>query len=240
MENGEWRTENGQTEGSANACQTRRQSQHMPGQLHHEELYRGAETLARLRDLRVVICGAGALGSHLADNLARQGFATLRVIDKDRIEEHNVGTQLYGASEIGLWKVDALRNRLFRAAGIEIEAIRKELALQNAASLLADSHVIVDCFDNSASRALVQETSRRLGTACLHVGLSADYCEVIWDEHYRVPRDVAGDACDYPLARNLVLLAAAIASEVLMAWCLEGRKPQWTATLKDFAVRAAE
>src|SRR5690242_13627459 len=94
--------------------------------LLHEELYRGEGQLAKLRDLRLAICGAGALGSNLADNLARQGFARLRVIDHDRVEAHNVGTQLYGESEVGLWKVDALRNRLFRATGVEIESVRKE------------------------------------------------------------------------------------------------------------------
>src|SRR3712207_6308846 len=98
----------------------------MAGKLLHEELYRGAEKVARLREVTLVICGAGALGSNLADNLARQGFASLRVIDHDRVEEHNVGTQLYGESEVGVWKVEALRNRLFRAAGVEIEPARSE------------------------------------------------------------------------------------------------------------------
>ena len=40
----------------------------------HEEIYRGAESVAKLAKPLVTICGAGALGSHLADNLARQGF----------------------------------------------------------------------------------------------------------------------------------------------------------------------
>src|SRR5688500_1483168 len=103
----------------------------MAGKYLHEELYRGGvERLARLREVTLVICGAGALGSNLADNLARQGFASLRVIDHDRVEEHNVGTQLYGESEVGVWKVEALRNRLFRGAGVEIDAARKELTAQ--------------------------------------------------------------------------------------------------------------
>jgi tRNA A37 threonylcarbamoyladenosine dehydratase len=49
----------------------------------------------------VVIRAAGALGSQLADNLARQGFQQLRVIDRDCVEEHNVSTQLYGESDVG-------------------------------------------------------------------------------------------------------------------------------------------
>jgi molybdopterin/thiamine biosynthesis adenylyltransferase len=213
----------------------------MAGKHLHEELYRGgAERLARLRDLRVVLCGAGALGSNLADNLARQGFAALCAIDRDRVEEHNVGTQLYGESEVGVWKVEALRNRLFRATGVELDAARKELTARNAAGLLTGAGLVVDTFDNSASRRLVQETTRAVGVPCLHAGLFEDYAEVVWDDRYRVPRDVAGDVCNYPLARNLVLLAVAVASETVVRFALDGERRNWSVTLGDFAVRALE
>ena len=128
-----------------------------------------------------------ALGSHLADNLARQGFRQLRVIDRDRVEEHNVGTQLYGESDVGAWKVEVLRQRLFRATGVEIDAVRKELSDRTARTLLQNGGLVVDTFDNSTSRRLVQEHCRTLGLPCLHVGLYSDYGEVIWDERYRVP-----------------------------------------------------
>src|SRR5438045_3351776 len=104
----------------------------MAGKFHHESIYRGADILARLAATRVTLCGAGALGSHLADNLVRQSIGSLRVIDRDRVEEQNVSTQLYGEAEIGVPKVEALRSRLFRAAGIEIDAIGKELTPRNA------------------------------------------------------------------------------------------------------------
>ncbi len=212
----------------------------MAGKFHHEQLYRG-DGFAKLAAARVTLCGAGALGSHLADNLARQGFGPLRVIDRDRVEEHNVSTQLYGEAEVGAWKAEALRNRLFRATGAEIEAVTKELAERNARALLKGAGIVLDTFDNSASRRLVQEQCRALGLPCLHVGLFADYAEVIWDEHYRVPNDVvAGDVCDYPLARNLVLLAVAVASEALVRFVLDGARQNWTVTLADFAVRPLE
>jgi tRNA A37 threonylcarbamoyladenosine dehydratase len=58
----------------------------MADKFHHESIYRGADKIAKLAMQRLTICGAGALGSHLADNLARQGFRDMRVIDRDRIE----------------------------------------------------------------------------------------------------------------------------------------------------------
>jgi molybdopterin/thiamine biosynthesis adenylyltransferase len=212
----------------------------MPGRLHHEQIYRGPEALARLAAARVVLCGVGALGSHLADNLARQGVGLLRVIDRDRVEEHNVSTQLYGESEVGVWKVEALRTRLFRAAGVEVEAVGKELTERNARTLLKGASLVIETFDNSASRRLVQEVCRGLALPCLHVGLFADYAEVVWDEAYRVPGDLAGDVCDYPLARNLVLLAVAVASETLVRFVLDGERNHWSLTLRDFTIRPLE
>jgi molybdopterin/thiamine biosynthesis adenylyltransferase len=188
----------------------------------------------------VTLCGAGALGSNLADNFARQGFKSLRVIDHDRIEEHNVGTQLYGQSEIGLWKVEALRNRLFQATGAEIEAVRKELTADNARALLKETDLIVDAFDNSLSRQIVQDQARRQNTACLHAGLSADYAEIVWDPHYKVPAQTPGNPCDHPLARNLILLTVAVASEAILAHVLAGEQKNWSITLRDFAVRTME
>src|SRR6266581_624600 len=104
----------------------------MASKFHHEILYRGDESLAKLAAFSLTLCGAGALGSHLADNLVRQGLQKIRVIDRDRVEEHNVSTQLYGEADIGAWKVEVLRNRLFRAAGVEIEAVNKELTGRTA------------------------------------------------------------------------------------------------------------
>jgi molybdopterin/thiamine biosynthesis adenylyltransferase len=212
----------------------------MPDKFHHEAIYRGADAVARLGCERLTICGAGALGSNLADNLARQGFREMRVIDRDRIEEHNVGTQLYGESDVGAWKVEVLRQRIFRGAGVEIDAVRKEITDRTAKSLLQGGGLLVDAFDNSASRRLVQEQCRALQAPCLHVGLHADYGEVIWDHAYRVPNDVAGDVCDYPLARNLILLLVAVASEVLVRFVLTGAQENFSVTLRDLKVHSLE
>ena len=159
----------------------------------------GAPGVAKLAEPQIVVCGAGALGSHLVDNLTRQGFRKLRVIDRDRVDEHNVSTQLYGAGDVGAAKVEVLRNRVFRAVEFEIEAVNKDFTDRSARSLLKGAAIVVDTFDNSASRQLVQKQCRESALNCLHVGLYTDYCEAIWDERYRVPGDVAGDVCEYPL-----------------------------------------
>lgn len=205
---------------------------------HHEALYRGKEALARLSQARLVVCGAGAVGSNLVDNLARQGFRSIRVIDDDRVESHNVGTQTYGAGDVGAFKAEVLQADVFRAVGVEIEAERKRLTEKNADKLLEGADVVVDGFDNTASRRLVTESCRKSGTACLHVGISADYAEVLWNEGYRVPREGAGgvDVCDYPLARNLTQFAVALASEALVRYVLTGHRQNTSFTLNDLRI----
>src|SRR5262245_21985839 len=116
----------------------------MAGTFYHEELYRGADFIQRLATIHVTLCGAGALGSNLADTLTRQGFRQLRVIDRDRVEQHNVNTQTYGAADVGAWKVDELRSQLFRASGVEIEPHNKELTERTVAKLLKGSDIVID------------------------------------------------------------------------------------------------
>jgi molybdopterin/thiamine biosynthesis adenylyltransferase len=212
----------------------------MAGKFHHEELYRGADLAAKLAAARVVLCGAGALGSNLADTLARQGFRQLKVIDRDRIEQHNVSTQLYGEGDVGAWKVEVLRGQLFRACGIEIEVINRELTDRTAAKFLKDATIVVETFDNSASRQIVKDHCLKADIACLHAGLFADYGEVVWNDRYRVPSDGGLDVCDYPLARNLVLLTVAVAAEALVRYLDSGSMENWSITLRDFAIRSLE
>lgn len=203
----------------------------------HEVLYRGQEALDRLGQAQITICGAGALGSHLIDTLARQGARRLTVIDQDRVEEHNIGTQLYDEGDIGAFKAEVMQARCFRATGIELEAVAKQLTERNIAKLLRGASLVIDTFDNSASRRLVNEHCRAQGLAGLHLGMNADYGEVKWNESYRVPGDVLeGNACEYPLARNLILIIVALGSEATLRFLLDGQKESFSFTLRDLSV----
>jgi len=193
--------------------------------------------MKKLADAKICLCGAGAVGSTLADALARQGLRSLRVIDRDRVEAHNVSTQIYTSEDAGALKTEALKDHLFLAAGIEIDAVGKELTAANAKKLLRGVELVIDGFDNSSSRRAVTEACLAEGWACLHVGLNADYGEIRWNERYRVPGDAAaGDVCDYPLARNLVQLVTAVASEVVVRYLLSGAREDYSVTLKDLKV----
>lgn len=205
---------------------------------YHEQLHRSAEVMRRVREQPVTVCGAGALGANLVESLARAGFARLRVIDRDRVEERNLSTQPYYRADVGAQKARILAHNLYRALGVKVEARAEELDGRSAAKLLEG--LVVDAFDNSASRRAVKEAAEAKGLACLHAGLADGYAEVIWNERYRVPSDARDDVCDYPLARNLVTLAVAVACETIVRYVAAGARESYTVTFEDFAVRRFE
>ncbi|GAG55553.1 unnamed protein product, partial [marine sediment metagenome] len=106
--------------------------------------------------------------------------------------------------------------------------------------------LVIDAFDNTASRQLVKEAcsagdifgDKSNCRNCLHIGFSSDYGEIIWNEDYQVPDDKGVDDCDYPLARNLILLLVAVASEIIIKFVVSGQetKENYTITLKDFNI----
>jgi molybdopterin/thiamine biosynthesis adenylyltransferase len=202
----------------------------------HESLYRDDQTMQRLADTSIVICGAGALGSNLAESLARCGAKTIKVIDRDRIEEVNLSTQPYELEEVGAKKAESLSRMLYRAVGTDVEAVSKELTASNVAKLVRGADLVVDCFDNSVSRRVLTEHCAQKEIACLHVGLADGFAEVIWNEHYRVPSDAQDDICDYPLARNLVTLAVATACEAVLKYLSEDARTNWSITLRDLSI----
>lgn len=203
----------------------------------HESLYREEKTMKRLENTAIVICGAGALGANLADSLVRCGAGKLKVIDRDRIEEVNLSTQPYELEEVGVRKAESLSRLLYRAVDAEVEAVCKELTAGNVAKLLRGAELVLDCFDNSVSRRVVTEHCAKTGVPCLHVGMADGFAEVLWNEHYRVPSDSQDDICDYPLARNLVTLAVAVAGETILRFLTDETRTDWSVTLRDLSIR---
>ncbi len=176
----------------------------------HEKLHRTAEVVEKMHACPVTICGAGALGANIAESLARAGFKQFKIIDYDRVEERNLSTQPYQRGDIGAFKARMMANMLYRAVGAKVEAQTQRLTDENVHKLLGGSTLVVDTFDNSVGRRIVKDWCAEAGTPCLHAGLAADYAEIIWNDRYRVPSPAHDDVCDYPLARNLVMLAVSV------------------------------
>jgi len=205
--------------------------------LEHEIVYRGEDVMSLLADRKIIVCGAGAIGSNLVDNMVRQGFRKITVIDDDRVESHNIHTQIWNKRDAGILKVQALKNNVFNSMQVSIEAQKLRLTEETVPKLLSKGSIVIDGFDNSDSRKIVSEYCRNNGIECLHVGLYENYAEIIWNERYIIQDDAqAADVCEYPLARNVILLAISVATEVLIRFISQGRKEQYTITLGDFRI----
>lgn len=206
----------------------------------HEEEYRGK--LDKLNDWNILVCGAGAIGSNLVHNLVRHGATNIAVLDKDRVEKHNLGTQTWTDDDIGMTKVEALSNQIYAINETNLVFSYKELTEKNVRKLLKGYDIVVDCFDNNAARKTLKDYCDKAGIPCLHGGLFEDYGEVYWNEFYTVPEDVEdGDVCDYPLARNIIMLVVIAMTEEILNCCLysfdSSKKPRnFNITLKDMRI----
>ena len=134
---------------------------------HHEEILRGEEAMAKFAEMQIVLCGAGAIGSNILDNLARQGFQKIRIIDFDRVDTHNINTQTFEEGDVGALKVAACQNRVYRTVGVEIETVSKKLEAKNIKKCFKGADLVIDGFDNTASRALVTEYCAKNNIPCL-------------------------------------------------------------------------
>lgn len=117
----------------------------------------------RLAAARVLVIGAGGLGSPAALYLAAAGIGHLGIADLDRVEAHNLQRQLlHDTASVGQPKVASAAQRL-RALNPHIEVIEHPdgITPENAAAIFADYDVIVDGTDNFTARYLNNDAAMR-------------------------------------------------------------------------------
>ncbi|WP_026380565.1 molybdopterin-synthase adenylyltransferase MoeB [Afifella pfennigii] len=117
----------------------------------------------RLKRARVLILGAGGLGSPAALYLAAAGIGTLGIVDDDVVALSNLQRQIVHATDdIGLAKVESAAKALRRVnPHVAVEPHRLRLSEENADQVLASYDVVLDGSDNFAARALLAEACER-------------------------------------------------------------------------------
>jgi adenylyltransferase/sulfurtransferase len=125
----------------------------------------GLDGQKKLRRARVLIIGAGGLGSPASLYLAAAGVGTLGLVDFDVVEYSNLQRQIiHGTSDVGRAKLDSARDRLLDVnPGLTIEGHQVRLQSDNALGILDDYDVVVDGTDNFPSRYLVNDACVLLG-----------------------------------------------------------------------------
>ena len=130
----------------------------------------GEEGQLKLLDARVLLLGAGGLGSPAALYLAAAGVGTLGIIDMDVVDESNLQRQiLHNVDRVGDRKVDSAKKTLTALnPDVNVVTYDTRLGADNVLEILDGYDVVVDGADNFPSRYLLNDASVKLGVPVVH------------------------------------------------------------------------
>lgn len=123
---------------------------------------------------RIVIIGAGGLGSPVALYLAAAGVGTIGIVDPDNVSLSNLQRQIiHGTADVGTPKTESARRSMERVnPTVKIITYKEFLTEDNAADIFADYDLIIDCTDNYSARLLINDTCIRLGKPFIYGAVS--------------------------------------------------------------------
>ncbi len=128
-----------------------------------------------LCESRVSLCGCGALGTVLANHLARAGVGSIRIIDRDFIETHNLQRQILFDEEdvaLNLPKAEAAARKI-RAINstVRVEPVVTDIDHTNIIDLVGDADLILDGTDNFETRYLINDAAVKLDKPWIYGGV---------------------------------------------------------------------
>ena len=137
--------------------------------LSKEEIYRysrhllipevGVKGQKKLKGSKILVIGAGGLGSPVALYLAAAGVGTIGIVDYDIVDESNLQRQiLHSTEEVGTPKVESAKRRLLEINPyIEVITYNLKLSKENVLEIIREFDLVVDGTDNFATRYLVND-----------------------------------------------------------------------------------
>lgn len=113
----------------------------------------------KLKGARVAVIGVGGLGSPAIQYLAAAGIGTLRLVDGDTVSLSNLQRQvIHDTDHIGALKVESAAMAVARInPHVAVEPVAARLDRDNAAKLVAEADIVLDCTDNFAVRYLISD-----------------------------------------------------------------------------------
>ena len=134
----------------------------------------GEEGQKKILASRVLVVGAGGLGSPVMLYLAAAGVGTIGIIDADVVDLSNLQRQIiHHTKDLGTPKVESAKAKIMAVnPDVAVETYHKFLTPANALSIIQGYDFIVSCTDNLAAKALVSDTCVAAGKAFSHGGIS--------------------------------------------------------------------
>ena len=135
----------------------------------------GREGQEKLLDGSVLLVGCGALGSTIANMLARAGVGTIRIVDRDVVELNNLQRQiLYDEKDVekGLPKSEAAARKLRKSnSSIRIEPIVQDVTSRNIERLIEGASLVLDGTDNFETRYIINDACVKHGIPWIYGGV---------------------------------------------------------------------
>lgn len=130
----------------------------------------GEEGQIKLLDAKVLLLGAGGLGSPAALYLAAAGVGTIGIIDMDEVDQSNLQRQiLHNTHRLGDRKVDSAKKTLTALnPDVNVVTYDTRLGADNVLSILEGYDVVIDGADNFPTRYLLNDASVKLGIPVVH------------------------------------------------------------------------
>ena len=130
----------------------------------------GVEGQAKLLASKVLLLGAGGLGSPAAMYLAAAGIGTIGIVDMDVVDASNLQRQiLHNIDRVGDRKVDSAKKTLTMLnPDVNVVTYDTRLCAENVIEILSGYDVIIDGADNFPSRYLLNDASVKLGIPVVH------------------------------------------------------------------------
>ena len=135
----------------------------------------------KLLSSKVLIVGAGGLGSPAALYLAAAGVGTIGVVDDDNVELDNLQRQiLHQTSDVGKEKVKSAANKM-RAINpdVTIKTYHQRAKAENIREIIRDYDFVIDAADNFAAKFLINDACYFENTAFSHAGILKFYGQLI-------------------------------------------------------------
>lgn len=140
----------------------------------------GEDGQEKLRNARVLVAGAGGLGSAIVTYLAAAGVGYIRIVDEDTVEDSNLNRQiLYHEQDIGTCKVEAAQKTIRTFShDVEVDAVCRHIDETTVRDLVQGMDLILDGTDNFATRYILNRAGIDEKIPFIHGAVNGFYGQV--------------------------------------------------------------
>ena len=144
-------------------------------------LFLGVEAQLKLKRAKVLVVGAGGLGSAVLYYLVAAGVGEIHIVDSDKLELNNLNRQiLYTTDDIGKYKADVAAERLRRLnPNVKIVTYRRRFDRSLAEELVPRVDLAIDALDNWETRFLLNEYCVKYLKPLIHAGVREVYGQLL-------------------------------------------------------------